>query len=177
MSRPKSRRLLTGSLSATCLKSPEFSITAHVEPGVVQAKVGRNDLGQFSVNGQRADANYFTVDGQRQYGHFRHIQSGPDAGRLVAGTHGFWWHNLVSVDALEEFKVMTSSYAAEFGRSPGAQVLLVTRSGGNDFNGAFFDYVRNDIFDANDWFTNRNRGAKPPLRQNDFGVSFMGQFC
>ena len=158
------------------LNGRSFQSLLTLSPGVVQTKVGSNDLGQFSVNGQRADANYFTVDGVSAN---TAISGTANQGQTLGGTLPALTvfggtNNLVSVDALEEFKVMTSSYAAEFGRSPGAQVSLVTRSGGNDFHGAFFDYVRNDIFDANDWFTNRNRGTKPALRQNDFGAVFHG---
>src|SRR5260370_8134645 len=58
--------------------------------------------------------------------------------------------SLVSVDALQEFRIETSSVSPEFGRSPGAQVLLTTRSGTNQFHGGIFEYFRNDVLDAND---------------------------
>ena len=158
------------------LNGRSFQSLLTLTPGVVQTRVGSNDLGQFSVNGQRADANYFTVDGVSANTAMSGSQNPGQtlAGALPGLTVFGGTNNLVSVDALEEFKVLTSSYAAEFGRSPGAQVSIVTRSGTNDFHGALFDYVRNDLFDANDWFTNRNRLAKPPLRQNDFGGVFHG---
>jgi len=70
--------------------------------------------------------------------------------------------------------VLTSSYAPEFGRTPGAQVSIVTRSGTNDLHGSFFEYFRNDALDANDWFANSRGLAKPPLRQNDFGFVLGG---
>jgi hypothetical protein len=158
------------------LNGRSFQSLMTLTPGVVQTRVSSNDLGQFSVNGQRADANYFTVDGVSAN---TAMSGSQNQGQTLAGTlPGLTvfggTNNLVSVDALEEFKVLTSSYAAEFGRSPGAQVSIITRSGTNDFHGSVFDYVRNDLFDANDWFTNRNRLAKPPLRQNDFGGVFHG---
>ncbi|HEY7912396.1 MAG TPA: TonB-dependent receptor, partial [Blastocatellia bacterium] len=77
--------------------------------------------------------------------------------------------NLVSVDALEEFQILTSTYAPEFGRTPGAQVSLLTRSGTNEFHGTVFNYFRNDALDANNWFANSRGLNKPALRQNDFG--------
>src|SRR5260370_3756948 len=83
-------------------------------------------------------------------------------------------NNLVSIDALQEFKILTSTYAPEFGRTPGAQIAIATRSGTNDFHGAIFDYVRNDKFDANDWFANANKLGKPALRHNDFGFVLGG---
>ena len=84
---------------------------------------------------------------------------------------------------MQEFRIQTSSYAPEFGRSPGAQVSIVTKSGGNQFHGTAFDYLRNDIFDARNWFDFAQPNAyygnpaalpKPPLRQNDFGGTFSG---
>ena len=83
-------------------------------------------------------------------------------------------NSMVSVDALQEFRILTSSYAPEYGRTPGAQVLLVTRSGTNAFHGAVFNYFRNDKLDAADWFVDQAGQSKPPLRSNDFGGVFGG---
>jgi hypothetical protein len=77
--------------------------------------------------------------------------------------------NLVSPDALQEFKMQTSTFAPEFGRSPGAQIGLVTRSGTNRYSGSLFEYFRNDKTDANDWFTNQQALPRAPLRFNNFG--------
>ncbi len=73
------------------------------------------------------------------------------------------------MDALEDFRVHTSTYAAEFGRSPGVQVSLVTRSGANRFTGRAFEYFRDDQLDAGDWFRNAKGLDKLPLRQHQFG--------
>ncbi len=62
--------------------------------------------------------------------------------------------NLVSLDALQEFRIQTSTFAPEYGRTPGGQVSVVTKSGTNDFHGTAFEYFRNDVLDANDWFAN-----------------------
>src|SRR5260370_12976221 len=83
-------------------------------------------------------------------------------------------NSLVSVDALQEFRIQTSTYAPEFGRTPGGQISIVTRSGTNGWHGTAFDYLRNNIFDANDWFANSARLPKPEERQNDFGGTFSG---
>ena len=58
------------------------------------------------------------------------------------------------MDALQEFRIETSSFAPEFGRMPGGQVILSTRSGTKAFHGGVFDYFRNTVMDANDWFAN-----------------------
>src|SRR5437867_12772810 len=74
-------------------------------------------------------------------------------------------NSLVSIDALQEFRIQTSTYAPEFGRTPGGQISIVTRSGTNQFHGTVFDYLRNDVFDANDWFANSAGLPKPKERQ------------
>ncbi len=140
-------------------------------PGLVATPTNGTDPGQFSVNGQRANTNYFMVDG---VGANASASASLITGELVDGslpalTAFGGTNNLVSVDALEEFKVQSSTYAAEFGRTPGAQISIATRSGTNQFHGTLFDYLRNDVLDANDWFFNANGRAKTPLRQNDFG--------
>ena len=81
-------------------------------------------------------------------------------------------HALASLDDLQEFRVLTSSYSAEFGRAAGGQITFVTRSGTNDYHGSAYDYIRNDVFDANNWFNGYLHQPKPPLRQNDFGGTF-----
>ena len=133
------------------------------------------DPGQMSVNGQRTDANYFMVDGvSANIG----VLTGAFLGSTSAGSTPGWTiqggtNGLVSVDAMQEFRIQTSSYAAEFGRSPGGQISLVTKSGTNQWHGNAFDYLRNDVFDARDWF-NQVPAPKPPLRQNDFGGTLGG---
>ena len=148
-----------------------FQTLITLSPGVVLTKATVAEQGQFSVNGQRADANYFMVDG---VGANIGVSPGNNAGQSTAGalpgvSAAGGTNNLVSMDALQEFKILTSTYAPEFGRTPGGQVSIVTRSGTNEFRGTVFEYFRNDALDATDWFTNQSGQAKPALRQNDFG--------
>ena len=75
----------------------------------------------------------------------------------------------MSLDALQEFRIQTSTFAPEYGRTPGGQVSVVTKSGTNDFHGTAFEYFRNDALDANNWFADNQGLKKPELRQNDFG--------
>ena len=79
-----------------------------------------------------------------------------------------------SVDALQEFKLQTSTYSAEFGRSLGGVVNLQLKSGTNQYHGSAFEFLRNDAFDANNWFNNRAGRAKPDLSQHQFGATFGG---
>jgi len=152
-----------------------FQTLIQLTPGVVLTPTNATDTGQFSVNGQRAVSNYWMVDGV-----------GANVGTTgVAGGNGFagalgsfsalgGTNSLVSVDAMQEFRIQTSTYAPEFGRTPGAQISIVTRSGTNQFHGTLFDYFRNDLLDANDWFANQAGLPKPQERQNDFGGTFSG---
>src|SRR5262249_19693783 len=73
-------------------------------------------------------------------------------------------------------RIQTSTYAPEFGRTPGGQISIATRSGTNQFHGTLFDYLRNDALDANNWFNTSVTPVvpKPKERQNDFGGTFSG---
>lgn len=154
------------------LNGRSFSSLINLSPGVVLTNSTFYEQGQFSVNGQRPDANYFQVDGVSANlgtaGGGGPLGQG-GAGQLPATSAFGGTSNLVSLDALEEFRIQTSTFAPEYGRTPGAQVSVVTRSGTNAFHGALFEYFRNDLLDANDWFANSKRLPKPELRQNDFG--------
>lgn len=158
------------------LNGRSFQTLITLTPGVVLTATAFNDQGQFSVNGQRADANYFTVDGvSANFGVTGSIAMQQTAsGALPALSASGGTNSLVSVDAMQEFRVQTSSFAPEFGRTPGGQVSIVTRSGTNAFHGTLFEYFRNDVLDARDWFVNFNNLPKPAERQNDFGGVFGG---
>jgi hypothetical protein len=79
-----------------------------------------------------------------------------------------------SPDALQEFKVQTSLYDASYGRNTGANVNVVTKSGANDYHGTLFEFLRNDMFDANEFFRNRTGQPRAKLKQNQFGGTFGG---
>lgn len=158
------------------LNGRSFQSLFELTPGVVLSPSGSGGQGQFSVNGQRTNANYVTVDG---VGANVSAAVGNSLGQNANGSvPGFaatgGTNNLVSVDALQEFKIQTSTYAPEFGRTPGAQVSIVTRGGTNRFTGSVYEYFRNEKLDANDWFANRTGLQRAPLRQNNFGGVFGG---
>ena len=154
-----------------------FQTLIQLTPGVVLTPYSNYDNGQFSVNGQRSSSNYWMVDGVSANTGIGTSNfsagnglSGSNAGLSVLGGT----NSLVSVDALQEFRIQTSTYAPEFGRTPGGQISIVTRSGTNQWHGSAFDYLRNDILDANSWFADHNNLAKPEERQNDFGGTLGG---
>ena len=176
-------------VEALPLNGRSFNTLLQLTPGVVIAPSAANpsDPGQFNINGQRADSNYFVVDGVS--GNFGGASPSSLALPGNGGTGATQAFNayggtssLVSVDAVQEFRVQTSSFAPEFGRAPGGQVTIETRSGTNAFHGSLFDYFRNDALDANDWFFDQavaqaSPGTlipKPALRQNDFGGTLGG---
>ncbi|MGH6630204.1 MAG: carboxypeptidase regulatory-like domain-containing protein, partial [Burkholderiales bacterium] len=109
----------------------------------------------FSANGTRYDSNMFLLDGVS-------IRDSIYA-RLAVSP---------SVDAIQEFKVHTSNYSAEFGGQGGAQVNISTKSGTNSFHGSVYEFLRNDVFDARNFFD--TQGEKPPFRLNQFGASLGG---
>ena len=153
------------------LNGRSFSGLIELTPGVVLVPNNFYEQGQFSVNGQRPDANYLMVDGvSATLGTPAGANFGQGGTGQLPATSAFGgMSNLVSLDALQEFRIQTSSFAPEFGRTPGAQVSVVTKPGTNALHGTGFEYFRNDVLDANDWFADNKGLKKPELRQNDFG--------
>lgn len=162
------------------LNGRSFNTLLQLTPGVVIAPSSAASPGQFSVNGQRTNGNYFQVDGvSADFGIGQVIGGATNQGG-GGGTQAFnvsgGTSSLVSVDALQEFRVETSSFAPEYGHTPGGQVMIETRSGTDAFHGGIFDYFRNTVLDANDWFNNATIDAntgksipRTPEQQNDFG--------
>jgi hypothetical protein len=129
-----------------------------LQPGV--QGVGGSDLfygsdkaGAVSVNGGRGRSNNFSVNGG-------------DGNDLFVNSPGIE----PSPDAIQEFKVITNTFDAEYGRNSGAVINVVTKSGTNQFHGSIYDYVRNNIFDAKNYFSL----VKPDDTQNQFGATIGG---
>ena len=110
----------------------------------------------FSVNGGRPQDNNFTLDGV-------------DSNMQMMNSPGI----SPPMDAIQEFKVATNT-GSEFGRSMGANVSMVMKSGTRDLHGTLYEYLRNDKFDANEFFANRNGTGKVPFRLNQYGVAVGG---
>ncbi|MEJ5369912.1 MAG: carboxypeptidase regulatory-like domain-containing protein [Bryobacteraceae bacterium] len=118
------------------------------------------DSGGFTINGSRSQDNVITFDGAVA---IRTRANGTSIGS-------------VDLDAIQEVQVLTATYSAEYGRSGGGQIRMVTKSGGKDFHGTFYEYFRNNKLDANSWARNRNPATAftPPLKYNQFGYNFNG---
>ena len=165
------------------LNGRSFQPLILLSPGVVtnspQDHAGapaNNNQGQYSVNGTRTNASSFTVDGASASNAPTYNSTAGSSGMMASATALGTTQALLSVDALEEFRIATSTYSAEYGRQPGAQVSFRSRSGSNQFHGTAYDYLRNRAFDANNWFN--TYGATPiptpAERQNDFGGTIGG---
>ncbi len=115
-----------------------------------------NAGGAFAVNGTRGNLNNFMLDGIDN-------NSNDNAGNILQ----------TNVDAIQEFKIQTSDYSAEFGRSGGAVINATIKSGTNQFHGTAFDFLRNDVLDARNFFEPAD-SPKAPFRQNQFGGTLGG---
>ena len=118
--------------------------------------------GGINVHGARALQNNFLLDGVDNNSISENVQE------LTTQV------SRPSVDAIQEFKVVTSPYSAEYGRSPGAAVSVSTKSGTNGFHGTGYEYFRNDKMDTNDFFSIRAGSPKPANDQNQYGGNLGG---
>jgi hypothetical protein len=125
--------------------------------GVSNSTVGNN----FAVSGNRPQQNLFLLNGIEFTG-------AAENNMQPGGTS----QELLGVDAVREFNVLRDSWSAEYGKRPGAQVLIVTQSGTNQVHGSVFEFLRNSAFDARNYF---NRpGTIPPFQRNEFGGALGG---
>jgi hypothetical protein len=164
------------------LNGRSFQDLILLTPGIVtnspQSSSTVGFSGEFSVNGQRTESNYYTVDGVSANvgatAGFGQYYGAGASGSVPGATALGSTQALVSVDDLQEFRVQSSTYSAEFGRNPGGQFAFDTKSGTSQWNGTAYDYLRNGYFDAQDWFNDYFGTPEPALHQNDFGGTFGG---
>jgi hypothetical protein len=138
-------------------------------PGVSIVPATRGEPGQFTTTGQRPNTNSFTVDGVS-------ANTGVAAGGVPAQASGGTLpatsafgslDSVISLGAVEEVQAQTSTTVAQFGRMPGANIGVTSRSGSNQFHGDTTYQVRNELFAANDWFANRAGLGRAPERLNE----------
>ncbi|MHB8412890.1 MAG: carboxypeptidase-like regulatory domain-containing protein [Candidatus Acidiferrales bacterium] len=145
------------------LNDRNFEQLVTLQPGVSsslpdQIQFGITNTDSVSVNGARTSANNWTVDGADIN------DSGSNLTLL----------NVPSVDALSEFTLERSTYDAQYGRSGGGQVNVVTKSGTTNFHGDAYEFFRNNVLNANEAFNKGANGKRPPFRYNDFGYTIGG---
>ena len=157
------------------LSTRNFTQVIDLSPGVVAnvatATAVGNGTMDINVNGSGSDQNTYMMDGvvTTNYGSGGAAQSGSYAGIPIPNP-----------DSIQEFKVQTSQYDAAYGQNPGANVNVVTKSGTNQFHGSAWEFNRNNIFNANDFFYKHSElisdlPNKPPtVKQNQFGGTFGG---
>ncbi len=114
----------------------------------------------FAVNGQRPADNQVLLNGVEYTG----------SSQLAVAPGGISG-DLLGIDAVREFNVLTDDYGAEYGKREGAQVSVVTQSGSNALHGTLYEFVRNSVLDGRNYF---DQGSIPPFQQNQFGVSLGG---
>jgi hypothetical protein len=142
------------------LNGRNFAQLGLLQPGVVPLTPGLAEAGgslragqAYAVNGQRPESNNFLIDGANNF-------NGVDGGFVLKPP----------IDAVAEFRILTHNANAEFGNSLGSTTNIITRSGTNQLHGATWEFFRNDVFDATNFFATRTE----PLKQNQFGASLGG---
>src|SRR5713101_8627213 len=151
------------------LNGRSFDLLLPLNPGIVNftsQKTGGTGISNsttannFAVSGNRPQQNLFLLNGVEYTGAAENnMQPGGASGTLLG------------VDAVREFNVQRDSYGAEFGKHPGGQVIIVTQSGSNQWHGAAFEFLRNNVLDAPNFF---DQGSAPPFQRNQFGASMGG---
>lgn len=151
------------------LNGRSYDLLLPLNPGIVNftsQKTGGTGISNsttannFAVSGNRPQQNIFLLNGVEFTGAAENnMQPGGSSGMLLG------------VDAIREFNVQRDSYSAELGKRPGGQVILATRSGGNQLHGSAFEFLRNNDLDAPNFF---DQGSAPPFQRNQFGASLGG---
>lgn len=137
---------------------------ALLKPGVRGGALGNQNFGLssggFTINGGRSNDSLITFDGAVG---IRTRANGTSIGSA-------------DVDTVQEVQILTANYTAEYGRSGNGQIRMVTRSGGRDFHGAFYEYLRNNAMDANSWTRNQSTASNftAPYKYNQFGYNISG---
>ncbi len=147
------------------LNGRDYNQLALLSPGVLPGTprlAAVNFKGVLNVNGNRTFNNVFLLDGVDN----------------ISYSNSFRGENVQmvqpSVEALQEFKIQTNAYSAEFGRSSGAVVNATIKSGTNNLHGSLYEFLRNDVLDANNFFSNALGAPKPVRKRNQFGAAVGG---
>jgi hypothetical protein len=156
-------------IEALPLANRNFTQILGLSPGVVVALPDAAELGRgtqnVTSNGAKTTSNNIQFNGvdANNLSQNSAANDGEEVGVAIPAP-----------DAIQEFKVQTANYDAAYGRGAGANVDLVSRSGSNRFHGSAWEFVRNNIFNANDFFLKLDGQPRPTLKQNQFGGSIGG---
>ena len=147
------------------LNGRSFDNLIALNPGTINyalksAQTSTSNGNTFSVDGRRTSENLFLLNGIEYTGSSQ-----------LAITPGGVSNELLGIDAVREFNVLTNTYGAEYGKRSGAQVSVVTQTGTNELHGSLFEFLRNSTLDARNFF---DQGFVPPFRRNQFGGSLGG---
>src|SRR5579883_2161277 len=166
--------LVTGKqITQLMLNGRNFTDLYQLVPGVVMdnsydpTQVGITGFAAYSINGNRMEYNNIEYDG---------------SGISDEGSGGSSVTIYPSLESIAEFRITTSNYGADQGKHGAGQIELVSKSGTKQFHGEVYEFVRNDAFDANDWFINQTvappggKAPKVPLKWNDYGYTIGGPF-
>ena len=148
------------------LNGRSFDDLITLNPGAV------NYSAMKSANTSTSDANTFSVDGRRTYENLFLLNGIEYTGSSQLGvTPGGVSGELLGIDAIREFNVLTDTYGAQYGKRAGAQVSVVTQSGANQLHGSLYEFLRNSDLDARNFF---DQASVPPFRRNQFGGALGG---
>ena len=158
----RSDALVGDQLQNVAVNSRSYLSLTNLIPGVVSTvnlqTAGHGGLSSISANGARVDQNQLTLNG------IGNVDTGNNGDQLAT----------VSLDSVQEFKILTSNYQAEYGRSAGAQIIVVTKSGSSEFHGSGYLFHRNEGLNANNWKSNRDGQPRQLYRFNDAGYTIGG---
>ena len=169
------RTVNEGMLSHLPLVTRNYTQIAGLSPGVVAGVYNAGELGRGGtalsqlgksndgvyVNGTRSYDNNWQLDGIS-------VSDVQSSGSISGGIP------IPNPDTLQEFKVQTGLYDAAFGRGAGANVSVITKEGTSDYHATVFEFVRNNVLNANDFFLNQTGQPRPDLKQNQFGIAVGG---
>jgi len=158
----RSDALVGQQLQNLAVNSRSYLDLVKLVPGVVSTvnlqTAGTTGLGSIAANGARANQNQLTING------IGDVDTGSNTTQNIT----------LSLDSVQEFKILTSAYQAEYGRSSGAQISVVTKSGSSDFHGTGYWFHRNEGLNANNWMNNFKGLPRQRFRFNDAGYTFGG---
>jgi hypothetical protein len=154
--------LVTKQLENIAVNGRSYLALAALTPGVVSTGnfqvAGTGGLGNISANGSRMNQNQLTLNG------ISNVDTGNNGDQLAT----------ISLDSVQEYRILTGVYQAEYGRSSGAQINVVTKSGTSGFHGSGYYYRRHDSLNANDWLSNRDGRPRKLYRFNNPGYTIGG---